>query len=456
MATKSKKAAIGCAAVAGAAAAWYAWKSYQVRKRSRSVPRDCRVLILGAGFAGLNTARELTRLLPDSGRGQITVVDENNFLLFTPMLTEVAGGELDARHIVAPPRQVSPPIGFEQGKVTAIDLAKRSVKIEGGPGEERTLSAGHLVIAVGSIPNYHGIPGVEEHSVGMKSVGDAVQIRNRVLASLERAATERDSQRRRAILTFVVAGGGFTGVETMAAINDLARDSAKEYPSIAADEISAFIIEPGRRLLAELNEDLAGFAQRKLEERGVRVMLNSKIAGAGDGFVDLEGGQRIETHLLIWAGGVKPNPIIDRLPCPKGKHGGIAVDACCAVPGRPGVWALGDCAEVPKAQGGGTYAPTAQNATREGESVAANIVAVLCGEAPRPFAFHTIGELALVGRHAGVGEIYGHQFSGLLAWAMWRAVYLSKIPGMPQRSRILLDWILDFIFGRSIAELPVG
>jgi NADH:ubiquinone reductase (H+-translocating) len=204
-----------------------------------------------------------------------------------------------------------------------------------------------------------------------------------------------------------------------------------------------------------LNEDLAAFAQQKLEERGVRVMLNTKIAVVGDGFVELEGGRRIETRLLVWAAGVMPNPLVKELPCRKGKHGGIAAAACCAAPDYPGVWALGDCAEVPKPQGDGTYAPTAQNATREGELVARNIVAALCGEAPRPFAFHTIGELALVGRHAGVGEIYGRKFSGLLAWAMWRAVYLAKIPGMAQRSRILLDWMLDFIFGRSIAELPV-
>ncbi len=454
--TKSKTAAIGCGAVAAAAVAWRTWKRHNARKESRSVPRDSRILILGAGFAGLNTARELARLLPDHGRGRITLVDENNFLLFTPMLTEVASGELDARHIVAPPRQISPRVGFEQGKVTAIDLAKRSVTLEVDPGVERTLAADHLVIAVGSVPNYHGIPGVQEHSVGMKSVRDAVEIRNRVLASLERAATENDAQRRRGLLTFIVAGGGFTGVETMAAINDLARGSTKDYPSISADEITTCIVEPGKRLLTELNEDLAAFAQRKLEERGVRILLNTRISGAGNGFVEFEGGQRIETRLLIWAGGVTPNPVTGNLPCPKGKHGGIAVDACCAVPGFVGVWALGDCAEVPKPEGHGTYGPTAQNATREGELVAHNIVAALRGEAPRPFVFQAMGELALVGRHAGVGEIYGCQFSGLLAWAMWRAVYLSKIPGMAQRSRILLDWILDFVFGRSIAELPVG
>jgi NADH dehydrogenase len=420
------------------------------------LPRDCHVVILGAGFGGLNTARELARLLPADDRRRITLVDEKNFLLFTPMLTEVAGGELDARDIAAPSRQISPQIAFEQGRVTNIDLASRSVTLEVEPGVERTITADHLVIALGSVANYHGIPGVPQHSLAMKAMPDAIEIRNRVLAALERAATEKDAERRRDILTFVVAGGGFTGVETMAAINDLARESTKNYPSITADEVTTYIVDPGKRLLMELNERLAAFAQRKLEEHGVRVLLNTRLTRAGDSFVELEGGRRIGTHLMIWAGGVKPNPLVEQLPYRKGKHGGIAVDACCGVPGFSGVWALGDCAEVPQNQGEGTYAPTAQNATREGALVARNIVAVLSSEAPRPFAFHTIGELALVGRHAGVGEIYGCQFSGLLAWAMWRIVYLSKMPGMGRRSRILLDWILDCAFGRSIAELPVG
>jgi NADH dehydrogenase len=453
--TKATTTAIGGAAIGATLLGWKLWKEFSVRKANRRLAPNRNIVILGAGFAGLNTARELAKLLPGQDHGRITLVDRNNFLLFTPMLTEVAGGELDARHIVGPPRRISRRVDFEQGRVQAIDLANKSVIIETEPGEQRTVTADHIVIALGSVPKYHGIPGLQQYSLSMKSVGDAVAIRNRVLGCLERASGEQDAERRREMLTFVVGGGGFTGVETMAALNDLARASTKDYPRLSPDEIATWIIDPGERLLTELDADLASFARRKLEEHGVKILLNTKITGAGKDFVELEGGRRIATRTLVWAGGVTPNPLIEKLNCRRGQHGGIVVDGCCAVPDHPGVWAIGDCAEIPKPGGHGTYAPTAQNATREGATVARNIVAAMRGEKPQRFAFETIGELALVGRHAGVGQLYGRQFSGFLAWAMWRAVYLSKMPGMAQRSRILLDWILDAVFGRNIAELPL-
>ena len=319
----------------------------------------------------------------------------------------------------------------------------------------RTLKADHVVIALGSVPDFHGIPGVQEHSLGLKSIGDAAAIRNRILRSLEHASWEQDSNVRKELLTFVVGGGGYTGVETMAAVNDLVRTSVKHYPKVSPGEISTLLIEPGDRLMSELSSDLAAFGQTKLEQRGVQVRLRTKITRATENFVELEHGERIPTRMLIWAGGITPNPLIGKLNCKRGKHGGIVVDEYCAVPDKAGVWAIGDCAEVPKSESKGTYAPTAQNATREGTLVARNIVAVLRGQHPKPFQYTPIGELALVGRHSGVAKMYGHHFSGPLAWAMWRAVYISKMPGMAQRSRILVDWVLDFFFGRNIAELPL-
>ena len=428
-----------------------------MRRENLPIPPNQKILIVGAGFAGLNVAQELSRLLPAENQGQITLVDQNNYLLFTPMLTEVAGGELDPHHILAPPRLLSPRINFEQARVHDIDLQNRAVTLDVADdgNSRRTLKADHIVVALGSVPNFHGIPGIQEHSLGLKSIGDAAAMRNRILEALEHASWEQDATTRKELLTFVVGGGGYTGVETMAAVNDLVRTSVEYYRNIPAGDISTLIIEPGDRLMSELSPDLAAFGQKKLEERGVQVRLKTKITRATANFVELENGERIQTRLLIWAGGITPNPLIGRLNCKRGKHGGIVVDECCAVPDRPGVWALGDCAEVPKSGSRDSYAPTAQNATREGTLVARNIVAVLRGHRPEPFQFTPIGELALVGRHSGVGKIYGRQFSGLIAWAMWRAVYLSKMPGMAQRSRILLDWVLDFLFGRSIAELPL-
>jgi NADH:ubiquinone reductase (H+-translocating) len=453
-----KRTAVIAGAGAGCAiAAWKAWKRADLRRSNRSIPSNQKVVVIGAGFAGLNVARELSNLLPAESDGQITLVDQNNYLLFTPMLTEVAGGELDPHHILAPPRLLSPRVNFEQGTVHDVDLQNKSVVLDVGRdgSSRRTLKTDHIVIAVGSVPNFHGIPGIQEHSLGLKSIADAAAIRNRVLESLERAGWEQDSTVRKELLTFVVGGGGYTGVETMAAVNDLVRTSVKHYPKVWPGEISTLIIEPGDRLMSELSSDLAAFGQKQLEKRGVQVRLRTKIIRATGNFVELEHGERIPTRMLIWAGGITPNPLIGSLKCKRGKHGGIVADEYCAVPDHPGIWALGDCAEVPEPESKGTYAPTAQNATREGALVAHNIVAVLRGQHPAPFRFTPIGELALVGRHSGVARIYGHQFSGFLAWAMWRAVYISKMPSMAQRSRIVLDWLLDFIFGRNIAELPL-
>jgi NADH dehydrogenase len=316
------------------------------------------------------------------------------------------------------------------------------------------LTADHLVIALGSVPNFHDIPSVEKHSLTMKSLGDAAAIRDHTLRMLVRADAEHDEGARRAALTFVVGGGGFTGVETMAAVNDLVRAAAGRYTGIRAADIRTALVTPEDRLLPELSPELAQYARKELEARGVEVRLKTKITGAGEGYVELQGGERIETGTLIWAGGVKPSPVAAGLDCRHGRHGGIVVDECCRVPGREGVWALGDCAEIPKGDSKETYAPTAQNATREGRLVARNIVAVMRGREPRPFHYRPVGELALVGRHAGVARVYGINFSGLPAWLLWRAVYWAKMPNAGQRTRILADWLLDFTFGRPVAALP--
>lgn len=421
-----------------------------------------RIVILGAGFAGINVARTLARLLPREEDGEITVVDRNNFMLFTPMLTEVAGGQVDTRHIVSAVRSLSPRVTFMQGRVDGVDLADKRITVtlggneDGIPETQRILEAGQIVLALGSVTNYHGIPGVKEHSLAIKSVGDAAMIRNRALALLEAADGETDAEKRKALLTFVVGGGGFSGVETMAALNDLLRESVKRYPHVQASEIRTVLAHPQKRLLPEISAGLANYAQMKLQDRGVEVMLNTEIKGAGAGYVEIAGSQRIPTHMLVWTAGVTPSPVIGVLDCKRGHHGGVVVDECCAVPGHPGVWAIGDCAEVPQPGKKKTYAPTAQNATREGTQVAHNIAAVLRGARPKPFTYTPMGELAIVGKHSGVASVFGLHFSGLLAWAMWRAVYLAKMPLMGKRVRIGVDWALDLLFGREITEMPIS
>lgn len=426
-------------------------------------PRRPRIVILGAGFAGMYAARTLARLLPRDEDAEIVLVDQNNFMLFTPMLTEVASGELDTRHIVNPVRRFSRRIRFEQGQVDGIDVAAKRVELTfkrpDGLVDRRALEADHLVLALGSVPNFHHIEGMQEHALTMKSLGDAMALRNRVIQALERADVVDDPELRRQLLTFVVGGGGFSGVETMAAVNDFARDITRYYPHVQPDEIRTVIVEPGPRLLPELSAELAAYAKRKLTQRGVEVRLETRVSSATDAYVGLEGGERISTRTLIWTAGVTPSPVIAALDLPKGPHGAVAVDATCAVAGHPGWWALGDCAAVPMSSGaqarqGKYYGPTAQNATREGTLVAHNIVASERGEPLKPFNYTPIGELAIIGRRTGVASVYGRRFSGFTAWAMWRGVYLFKLPQFSKKVRVGLDWLLDLAFGRDTSELP--
>lgn len=419
-----------------------------------------RILILGAGFGGIHVAQELAHHLKGAPNAEILLVDRHNFFLFTPMLTEVVGGEVMAEHVVSSVRKLSPRVQFIQGRVDGVDLTSKRVTLTIGDDETdtppgmATLEADHLIFALGSVTNDHGINGVAEHSIGIKTLGDAAAIHNRAISLLERANAEADSQARKRLLTFVVAGGGFSGVETMAALNSLVRDNLHRYPNLHESSLRTVLVHPGEFLLPEIGKDLGDDAQRQLEQRGVEVRLKTEIAGAGADAVEIKGADPVPTSLLVWTAGQRPSPVVGVLDVKRGQHGGIVVEPTCAVPGHPGVWAIGDCAEIPHPSGKGAYAPTAQNATREGSLVARNIARVMQGESPVPFTYHPIGQLALVGRRSGVAKLFGVRFSGKLAWAMWRAVYLAKEPRIEKRLRVTLDWMLDFFFGVDIAALP--
>jgi NADH dehydrogenase len=410
-----------------------------------------RILVLGGGFGGVYAAMHLERLLGRSRDVEITLVSRDNFFLFTPMLHEVAASDLDITHIVSPLRALLKRTRVFIGDVERIDCDRRRVHVSHGfAPHPHALEYDHLVLALGAITNFYGLPGLEQRALTMKTLGDAIHLRNRVIATLEEADTEC-ADGNAALLTFVVAGGGFAGVETMAGINDFVREGLKFYPRLSRDRVRMILVHAGDVILPELGPELGRYAQRKLLRRGVEIMTRARVAAVEDDGVTLADGRRIRSRLVVWTAGTSPHRLLSQLPCSLDR-GRIVVNETLAVPGRAGVWALGDCAAIPDRRTGMTYPPTAQHALREARTVARNIAACLRQQPPQTFSFRAIGQLAAVGRRTGVARIFGVNFSGFFAWWLWRTIYLSKLPRFEKKCRVAIDWTLDLVFAKDIVQ----
>ena len=410
-----------------------------------------RVVILGGGFGGIYAALRLERALGRGAALEVTLVNRENFFLFTPMLHEVAASDLDLTDIVSPIRTLLRRVRFVQGEVETIDLEMCQVVVShGGDPHRHELDYDHLVIALGAITNFYGLPGVEERALTMKSLGDAIALRNRLIECLEEADPEC-CRVKAPLLTFVVAGGGFAGVETVAAVNDFVREALRFYPNLAERQLRIVLVHDGPVVLPELGERLGAYAQRKLTERKVEIRVNTKIAGMSAAGVKLGDGATILANTLVWTAGTAPNPLLATLPCQK-ERGRLIANAFMEVPGWPGVWALGDSAVIPDPHTGRPYPPTAQHALRQGRVLAENILATIHGGQKKPFVFKTIGLLASIGRRTGVARILGVNFSGFVAWWLWRAIYLSKLPRLEKKVRVALDWLLDVVFSKDLVE----
>ena len=411
-----------------------------------------RILILGGGFAGLEAARYLERTAAKRSDVEVTLVSRENFSLFTPMLHEVVASDLEPADICNPLRKLLRRVTLLNGEIETIDLIARRVTISYGTrGLRRDLPFDQLVLALGSETNYFGIPGVGEQALGMKTLRDAVILRNGVIAMLETASVEPDPERRKRLLTFVVAGAGFAGVETVGAINDLARQSLKHYGRIDPREVRVILIHDRQIILPELGEELGLYAQEKLRERQVEIKPNTKVIGYADETVRCDDGESVPTATLVWAAGVSPSPILKGLPLEL-QRGRIVVDPALEVPQFPGVWAVGDCATLIDPTTRQPYPPTAQHALREGRQVGKNICARMKGEPTTPFVFKMQGQLAAIGRRTGVARIFGLKFSGVLGWLLWRNVYLMKLPTLEKKIRVGMRWALDMVFERDIAQ----
>ena len=418
-----------------------------------------RIVILGGGFAGMKTAERLEQELRTNASAMITLVSEANALLFTPMLAEVAGSSLEPSHISTPLRSSLHRTEFVRGRIDGIDLENRKVVLASDSATGQLfVPYDQLVLALGSVSNYLGMANVEKLAFNFKSLLDAIRIRNRVIEMFERADREADASERAAFLSFVIAGGGFAGVELAGALNDFARGILADYPNLSPNELSIVLVHSRDRILPELSESLAGYAQKKMEARGVRFRLNARLSDVRPGVVVVSDGE-IRARTLVWTAGTAPNPLLKAQSFECDKRGAVKVDSTLAVPGHPGVWALGDCAAVTDSKTGQQCPPTAQFAIREAVTVARNIAAQLKGRQSKNFHFDSLGALCVVGHQTACAELSvpfargkSVRFSGLLAWLMWRGIYLSKLPGMERKIRVLMDWVIELFFPRDIVQ----
>lgn len=415
------------------------------------IQKKIRIIILGAGFGGLYTALNLEHSLARDPNVEITLVNRENFIVFTPMLHEVAASDLDITHAVTPIRKLLRRVSFFNGDVEAIDLQNRKVVVSHGQEHHHhDLEFDHLVIGLGSITNFYNLPGLEQHGMTMKTLGDAIHLRNHMISNLEEADFECCPYVREPLLNFVIAGGGFAGVETIAGLNDFLRDAIKFYPHLREEMLRVILVHSGDVILPELGTQLGTYAQKKLAERKVEIHLKARVAEVTDREVILNNGTRIVTNTVVWTAGTSPNPLLETLPCKKDR-GRVATNEYMEVPGWPGVWAVGDAASIPDPSGK-PYPPTAQHAIRQGKVLADNIMASIRGGKKKPFLFKTLGLLSALGKRSGVANILGFQFSGFVAWFLWRSIYLSKLPGFDKKIRVMIDWTLDLIFSKDLVQ----
>lgn len=414
------------------------------------------IVILGGGFAGVAAARRLERRLR-VGEASITLVSRDNFTLFTPMLPEVCSGGIETRHIVSPVRGQLRRTQYVLGEITHIDLDAQRVDLQHTiTGTKMTLGYDHLILALGSVTSTFNIPGVAERSLPLKTIEDAETLRNRIIATLELADVAVDPSERSRLLSYAVVGGGYTGCEAVGELSDLFRSVTRYYKTIRPEDVKISLVEAGKKLLPDLPARMGEYTTEHLRAQGVQLEIGDGVALVDENGITLQSGRRIETSTVIWSAGVRPAPAVLDLPVDHARNGGIFTERDMQVRGRPGVWALGDCAWVPTAKADSWYPPTAQHAIREGPALADNIVATLRGEPTKPFDFTALGTMASLGGRRGVVAFpNGFILTGFLAWALWRSYYLARLPGLDRRLRVTFDWTLDLFFSRDIAEFRV-
>ena len=426
------------------------------------------VVILGSGFAGIEVLKKLQKEFDANSNIRITLISKDNFILFTPMLPEVASGMIETRNIVTPVRSFCKKAKFYQAKVESIDLDNKQLTLthvigrQSQPNDwrEHIVKYDYIVIALGSENNFFKMSDVQRCCFTMKGIDDAILLRNHIINVLEQASLEEDNiELRKSLLTFVVAGGGFNGVETVGAINDFIRESVKDYyKNIDMSELRVILIDSEDKLLAEVDEELGEFALEKLRVSGVEFMMRCAVSGATPNSIKLYDGTIIPCYTLIWSAGVTPSKLVAGLPCEHDRGHRIVANNYLEVPGYSGVYVLGDCASITDPHTGKPYPPTAQHAIRQGKVAAKNIISALKGEKEDKykvkFDYKTKGMMAEIGKRDGVAILFNKfKLHGFVAWWLWRTYYLANLPTARKKLKVLGDWISDLIFKPDVSMI---
>ena len=419
--------------------------------------RKPQIVILGGGFGGVYTAMALEKALGRRDDFEIVLVNSENYFVFQPMLPEVISGTIGLTDVVSPLRRLLPRTDIHIRDVESVNLVEKTVTTSPGfKPHSHVIPYDHLVVALGTVTDFRGLPGLPEHAMPFKNLGDALALRNHVIRALEEASIEQhDLELRRQLLTFVVAGGGFSGVEVAAELNDFVRAVARNYSRIDPSAIRVILLHALDRILPEMDESLALFAQKILRRRGVELRLNTRLASATGNAAILAGGEAIPTRTLVSTVPAFPHPLIEALALPKATNGRLLTSGNLQVQGTPNVWAVGDCGRIATPDGM-VAPPTAQHATRQAAVAAHNILVAIRGGTPRVFDFKGLGKMGSLGHRSAVAEILGVKLSGFVAWWVWRTIYLMKMPGWGRRFKVASAWTLDLVLPPELVELRFG
>ncbi len=414
------------------------------------------ILILGGGFAGVNVLRKIQDAFENNVNIQISLVSQDNFLLFTPMLPEISSGVIEPRHIATPIRTFCKRAKFYEAVVKSIELKKQNVIISRSY-DEKTMSIeyDYLVLALGGKTNFFGNENLAKYALTIKSLGDAMTIRNHIITMLESADQENNPEMQEKFLTFVVVGGGLSGVETAGEINDFVRESAEHfYRSIPAEKIKIILLSGTTKILSELGDELSDFATQSLVNSGIEIISGPKVSDAGQDYVNLDNGVKISANTLIWAGGITVDSIIESLDCEHDKSKRIIVDEYLRIPRFHNVYALGDCAFIFDTNTKKSYPPTAQHAIQEAKIVANNLISTITGDRNlKIFAYKSKGTMAKIGKRNGIAIFFNHTLKGFSAWIIWRNYYLTNLPSNSKKVRVFFDWIVNFFAKPDITRL---